>query len=55
MEGEIPLSQPLAGRPTAEVIRTEENGSDVNLTVRLLNDSWLDAYDRGVVVSSVIQ
>ena len=47
-----PLSQPLAGRHTAEVIRTEEKGSDVNLAVHLLNDSWLDAYDCGVVVSN---
>ena len=46
-----PLSQPLAVRHTAEVIRTEEKGSDVNLAVHLLNDSWLDAYDCGVVVS----
>ena len=47
-----PLAQPLAGRHTAEVIRTEEKGSDVNLAVHLLNDGWLDAYDCGVVVSN---
>ena len=46
------LAQPLGGRHTAMVIRTEEKGSDVNLAVHLLNDSWLDAYDCGVVVSN---
>ena len=37
---------------TAEVIRTEEKGSDVNLAVHLLNDGWLDAYDCAVVVGN---
>ena len=40
-----PLAQPLEGRRTVEVIKTEEKGSDVNLAVHLLNDGWLDAYD----------
>ena len=47
-----PLAQPLGGRHTAEVIKTEENGSDVNLAVHLLNDGWLDSYDCGMVVSN---
>ena len=47
-----PLAQPVASRRTAEVIRTEEKGSDVNLAVHLLNDGWLDAYDCAVVVSN---
>ena len=47
-----PLAQPLAGHHTAEVIRTEEKGSDVNLAVHMLNDSWLDGYDCGVLVSN---
>ena len=47
-----PLAQPEGSRRTAEVIRTEEKGSGVNLAVHLLNDSWLDAYDCGVVVSN---
>ena len=47
-----PLAQPLEGRRTIEVIKTEEKGSDVNLAVHLLNDGWLDAYDCGVVVSN---
>ena len=41
----VPLAQPAVGQRTAEVIRTEEKGSDVNLAVHLLNDGWLNAYD----------
>ena len=48
----VPLAQPVGGRSTVEVIRTEEKGSDVNLAVHLLNDGWLDAYDCAVVVSN---
>ena len=48
----VPLVQPVGNRRTAEVIRTEEKGSDVNLAVHLLNDGWLDAYDCAVVVSN---
>ena len=47
-----PLAQPVRDQRTAEVIRTEEKGSDVNLAVHLLNDGWLDAYDCAVVVSN---
>ena len=47
-----PLAQPAGHQRTAEVIRTEEKGSDVNLAVHLLNDGWLDAYDCAVVVSN---
>lgn len=32
--------------------RTEEKGLDVNLAAHLLNDSRLDAYDCGVLVSN---
>ena len=35
-----------------EIIRTEEKGSDVNLAVHLLNDSWLSACDCAVVVTN---
>ena len=49
-----PLAQPVGNQRTAEVIRTEEKGSDVNLAVHLLNDGWLDAYDCAVVVSNDI-
>ena len=50
------VRMPLADRPddrrTAEVIKTEEKGSDVNLAVHLLNDCWLDLYDCAIVVSN---
>ena len=47
-----PLAQPREQQLTAEVIKTEEKGSDVKLAVHLLNDGWLDAYDCAVVVSN---
>ena len=47
-----PLANPIGSRRTAEVIRTEEKGSDVNLAVHLLNDGWLDAYDCAVAVTN---
>ena len=47
-----PLVQPRGQHSTAEVIKTEEKGSDVKLAVHLLNDGWLDAYDCAVVVSN---
>ena len=47
-----PLAQPAGNQRTAEVIRTEEKGSDVNLAVHLLNDGWLDDYDCAVVVTN---
>ena len=48
----MPLAKPAGSRRTAEVVRTEEKGSDVNLAVHLLNDAWLDLYDCAVVVSN---
>ena len=36
----------------ANVIKTEEKGSDVNIAVHLLNDAWLDHYDCAVIVSN---
>ena len=47
-----PLAQPVGNQRTAEIVRTEEKASDVNLAVHLLNDSWLDTYDCAVVVSN---
>ena len=47
-----PLAQPVGNQRTAEVIRTEEKGSDVNLAVHMLNDGWLNAYDCAVVVTN---
>lgn len=48
----MPLVHPVGKQSTASVIKTEEKGSDVNLAVHLLNDSWLDTYDCAVVVSN---
>ena len=47
-----PLVEPIANQRVVEVFRTEEKGTDVNLAVHLLNDSWLDLYDCAVVVSN---
>jgi hypothetical protein len=47
-----PLANPGSGSRFAEVIKTEEKGSDVNLAVHLLNDAWLDLYDWAIVVSN---
>ena len=48
----MPLEQPIGNRQLVRVIKTEEKGSDVNLAVHLLNDSWLDAYECAVVVTN---
>ena len=48
----MPLASPGDGPRFAKVLKTEEKGSDVNLAVHLLNDSWLDIYDCAVVVSN---
>jgi uncharacterized LabA/DUF88 family protein len=48
------LWMPQANNPAqfVEVIRSEEKGSDVNLAVQLVNDSWEDAFDAAAVVSN---
>ena len=49
----MPLAYPpLLGSKTAEVIKTEEKGSDVNLAVHLLNDAWLNKFECAVIVSN---
>jgi uncharacterized LabA/DUF88 family protein len=48
----MPLVQPVGNQQFAHVIKTEEKGSDVNLAVHVLNDSWLDVYDCAVIVSN---
>ena len=48
----MPLARPAGNRRSAEVVRTEEKGSNVNLAVHLLNDGWLDACDCTVVVGN---
>jgi uncharacterized LabA/DUF88 family protein len=49
----MPLANPQAGGPRfAEVIKTEEKGSDVNLATHLLHDAWRDDYDAAVVITN---
>lgn len=48
----MPLANRTNDRRTAEVLRTEEKGSDVNLAVHLLNDCWLGCYECAIVVSN---
>ena len=43
---------PTKGQQFADVIKTEEKGSDVNLALHLLNDAWLSSYDCAVIVSN---
>jgi len=38
--------------PFVRVYKTEEKGSDVNLALHILNDSWLNLYDSAVLVSN---
>ncbi len=47
-----PLVTPTKNRQYADVIKTEEKGSDVNLAIHLLNDAWLNKYDCAVIVSN---
>jgi len=46
------LAKPIAGKQFADVIKTEEKGSDVNLAVHLVNDGWQNRYDCAVVCSN---
>ncbi len=49
----MPLaSPPLIGSKTAEVIKTEEKGSDVNLAAHMLIDGVKGRYKVAVVVSN---
>ena len=45
-----PYAPPNSGY--ANVVLTEEKGTDVNLAVHLLNDAWMNAFDCAVVVSN---
>lgn len=47
-----PLANPTHNKRFIDIIKTEEKGSDVNLAVHLLNDSWLERYDCAVIVSN---
>ncbi len=48
----IPLNKIVPKNSSAEIIKTEEKGSDVNLAVHLLNDAWLKKYDCAIVLSN---
>ena len=49
----MPLVNPPPGGPyMAQVIKTEEKGSDVNLASHLLMDACRDAFDIAVVISN---
>jgi NYN domain len=48
----MPLARPRRGARTAEVIKTEEKGSDVNLASLLLADGFRGNYEVAVVISN---
>jgi hypothetical protein len=48
----MPLAKPTATTRYADVIKTEEKGSDVNLATHLLCDGFDNAYDVAVIVSN---
>lgn len=48
----MPLVKELDGQWMAEVIKTEEKGSDVNLALEILNDAWTNDYECAVLVSN---
>ncbi len=49
-----PIDVKTFGKPIkfANIVKTEEKGSDVNLAVHDLNDAWRDVYDCAVIVSN---
>lgn len=47
-----PLAFPTETKKFEKIVKTEEKGSDVNLSVHLLNDAWLKKYDCAVIVSN---
>lgn len=48
----MPLVKPKGNRKFANVIKTEEKGSDVNLAVHMVNDGWKNEYDLAVLCSN---
>ena len=48
----LPLANPGSGPKTAEVLKIEEKGSDVNLATMLLLDAFKGACDTSVVISN---
>ncbi len=49
---QAPLVNPGNGPRFVEIFKTEEKGSDVNLSVHLLNDGWMNCYDSAIVVTN---
>ncbi|TVQ09159.1 MAG: NYN domain-containing protein [Balneolaceae bacterium] len=49
---DMPLARPIGRKKYAQVIKTEEKGSDVNLAVHMVNDGWKDEYDMAVLCSN---
>lgn len=48
----MPLVTPVNGREMAEVFKTEEKGSDVDLATHLIHDGHKGAYELAVVISN---
>ena len=49
----LPLANPTPGQNSyAEVIKTEEKGSDVNIATHLLHDGYQGAYGVAIVISN---
>ncbi len=48
----MPVASPRPGARFADVIKTEEKGSDVNLACHLLVDGFHDEYDVAVLISN---
>lgn len=46
------LVNPINGKTSIKIYKTEEKGSDVNLAVHLLNDAWKNLFDCAVIVSN---
>ena len=48
----MPLAHPVSGLPPlVDVIKTEENGSDVNLATHLVHDAHMGRFECAIVVS----
>jgi hypothetical protein len=48
----LPLALPSGKNKFVDVCKTEEKGSDVNLTTHLLCDGYEDSYDVAVIISN---
>lgn len=48
----MPLAKPSGGQRFAEVVKTEEKGSDVNLAAYLMLDAFNGDYEQALVVSN---